>query len=375
MQVMTQVMTPKPKQALWIETRVATPKDIKELCMVEGDCLTFFLPAHQGGSGTQPTATRLRILLDEAERELEHRGVKQGSRHALLDPIWALTSDPDMFSGHKDGLAIFRGARTLELFRLPVQVEERFEYAGRFLVTPLLEELEKEPAFFVLELTKKGVRLIRAEEGNFEQLPLPDDCPPAFELADLTGEHKPEPSPRINSAREQYMKYLRLVDRSLRRILRPAGFPLVLAGVQEDVTLFRSVCSYSAVVEESVALSPERFLESEVVAKAHEALSRWLGPEQRKAIEEFASGRRPVSAELNLIVAAAAEGRIQSLLMTPGASCIGDFGHIVSRFSGEGMTDLVNAAAVETVRHSGQVIVLPSGKMPAKVTVAAILRY
>ena len=368
---MTQAMT----QPIWMKTRVATPNDIKELCQVEGDCLTFFLGSHQGGAGTQPTATRLRILLEQAERELESRKVTQASRHSLLDPLWALTSDPDMFSGHKDGLAIFRGARTLELFRMPVQVEERFEYAGRFLVTPLLEELEKEPAFFVLELTKKGIRLIRAEEGTFEQLALPDDCPPEFELADLTGEHKPEPSQRIDATREQYMKYLRLVDRSLRRILRPVGFPLVLAGVQGDITLFRSLCSYSAVVEESVALSPERFLESEIVARAHEAVTRWMGPEQRRAIEEFDSGRRPVCAELNLIIGAAVEGRVQSLLMTPGASSMGDFGQIVTKFSGEGTTDLVNAAAVETIRHSGQVIILPSGKMPAKVTVAAIFRY
>lgn len=372
---MTPMMTPNPKQALWIETRVATPDDIKELCIVEGDCLTFFLRAHQGGAGTQPTATRLRILLDEAERELERRGVNQESRHTLLDPIWALTSDPDMFSGHKDGLAIFRGARTFELFRMPVPGEERFAYAQRFLITPLLEELEKAPAFFVLELTKKGVRFIRGDEGNFEQIPLPDDCPPAFELADLTGEHSPEPSQRIHPVQEQYMKYLRLVDRSLRHVLRTAGFPLVLAGVQKDVTLFRSVCSYSAVVDESVVLSPERFLESEVVAKAHEVLNRWLGPEQRKAIEEFDSGRRPVSAELNSIVKAAAEGRVQSMLMMPGASSMGDFSQIDAKFSGEGMTDLVNAAAVETIRHSGQVIILPSDKMPAKVTVAAILRF
>ena len=261
------------------------------------------------------------------------------------------------------------------MFRLPVKVEERFVYAGRFLVTPLLEELDKEPAFFVLELTSKGVQLVRAEEGNFEQRPLPDDCPSSFEQASFSAEPKPEPAVGLNAGREHYLKYLRQVDRSLRRIIRPAGLPLVLAGVAEDVSLFRSVCSYSTVVGESVTLSPERFLASKMVTKAHEVVARWISPEQHKAIEEFESGRRPVSADLNLIVRSSFEGRIQTLLMTPGATAVGDFGHIIKKFSAEGMTDLVNAAVVETIRHSGQVVLLPTPKMPVKVTVAAILRY
>ena len=362
-------------QGIWLDTKVASPEDLKELCQVDGDCISFYLQSHQGGAGTKPTAQRLRALLEQAQHEMETRGLKDPDCHALLDPLWALTSDPDMFAGHKDGLALFRSSRTFQMFRIPAKIEEQMTVAGRFHILPLLEEMKQEPLFYVIELTKKGVRLLRSAEAKFEQIELPEDCPQSLEDVDYTAEHQHESAHGLNSGKEHYLKYLRLVDRSLRRIIRPVGVPVVVAGVAEDAAIFRSVSTFTHLIGETVPLSPDRFIASDVISKAREVVSRWISPDERKAVEEFQGGHRTVSAELNLITQAAWRGRVQTLFVTPGTLQLGDFGIVAKELKAEGITDLVNAAAVETIRHSGQVLVLPADRMPDKVTVAATLRY
>ena len=362
-------------QGIWLDTKVASPEDLKELCQVDGDCISFYLQPHHGGAGTKPTAQRLRALLEQAQHQIETRGLKDTECHALLDPLWALTTDPDMFAGHKDGLALFRSPRTFQMFRIPAKVDEQITVAGRFHILPLLEEMEQEPLFYVIELTKKGVRLLRAADAKFEQVELPEDCPQSLEDVDYAAEHQREAAHGLNSAREHYLKYLRLVDRSLRRIICPAGVPVVVAGVAEDAATFRSVSTFTHLISETVPLNPDRFIASDVITKAREVVSRWVSPDERKAVEEFQGGHRTVSTELNQITQAAWRGRIQTLFVTAGTRQLGDFGVVAKELNAEGISDLINAAAVETIRHSGQVLVLPVDRMPDKITVAATLRY
>jgi hypothetical protein len=80
------------------------------------------------------------------------------------------------------------------------------------------------------------------------------------------------------------------------------------------------------------------------------------------------------------VVRAAYQGRIEVLLLTEDEAVWGSYDEAAdevatgARFAETGQ-DLLDAAAVRTLRHGGSVHVLPRGEMPEDVPVAAILRY
>jgi hypothetical protein len=78
--------------------------------------------------------------------------------------------------------------------------------------------------------------------------------------------------------------------------------------------------------------------------------------------------------DVRQVLGAAAQGRVHRLCVREQTKVIGpmepelDSAHL-------GREDLINAAAVETLRTGGEVLVLPQDRMPVTHPLAAILRY
>jgi hypothetical protein len=94
--------------------------------------------------------------------------------------------------------------------------------------------------------------------------------------------------------------------------------------------------------------------------------------------EHLGSGR--ASADLEEIVRAAYDGRVLHLFVAQGAHPMGNFDDVTREVHthGEeqpGDEDLINAAAVETLRHAGDVFVVPPAKVPHGSPMAAVMRY
>ena len=82
------------------------------------------------------------------------------------------------------------------------------------------------------------------------------------------------------------------------------------------------------------------------------------------------------STALDAILRAAVEGRVGWLYINQDAQVFGVFDGIRrGRRVNWGEEDLLNAAAVETMRQRGLVFTLPDSEMPDNAAVAAVLRY
>jgi hypothetical protein len=80
------------------------------------------------------------------------------------------------------------------------------------------------------------------------------------------------------------------------------------------------------------------------------------------------------------IVTAAHDGRVLMLLVSDSQEQSGVFDEATHRVKGgdtgnSGDEDLVNDAAVQTILHVGDVLVVPHAKMPNGSPLAAIFRY
>lgn len=77
---------------------------------------------------------------------------------------------------------------------------------------------------------------------------------------------------------------------------------------------------------------------------------------------------------------AAFDGRVSDLVLAEGAQYRGNFDEATQRVRGHkqavaGDEDLLNAAAVQTILHSGQVFVVPANKVPHGAPAVAVFRY
>ena len=91
-------------------------------------------------------------------------------------------------------------------------------------------------------------------------------------------------------------------------------------------------------------------------------------------------GPERTSLSLKEIVKAAWDGRVLDLFVARGAKEMGNFDEATHRVRTHaddrpGDEDLINAAAVQTINHAGNVFVLPRNKIPHGSQIAAVMRY
>jgi hypothetical protein len=182
--------------------------------------------------------------------------------------------------------------------------------------------------------------------------------------------------------KDQYLAHFyKQIDRGLNEILRGKTEPVVPAGVEYELALYRSVSTHPHLIGEGVEGAPNSLKAGEMHARALDVLLRQYDKKVDDALSEYnhkvgggASNR------LKEIVPAAHDGRVLTLLESDSLEIPGSFDEttytVKGRESGTSEDeDLVNDAVVQTILHAGQVFVVPNSKMPNGAPLAAIFRF
>jgi len=352
--------------------------------------VSLFLPTRRFGPGSQEAdSTRLRNLVREAEALLSARGLKAAEVDRLLAPARALSDDRPLWLRSRDGLVVLLGAEEHHVFQVDLPVAERVHVGNRFSVRPLLPLLGRDDSYWVLALSQKRVRLLKGDRVSLTEVPaehIPESLSDALQWEDFektslqfhtgtsgTGGRRPavfhgtgEPD-----TKNELTRFFRDIDRGLHEHLGGDHAPLVLAGVDYLIPLYREVSTCPSLLDGAVTGNPdalgEQALHERSWAIAAEAFDRENSRVLESVTEMWASPR--VITEPAGIVEAAAAGRIDSLLLSetaeawlPGAEAEGD-------------TDLLEQAALDTLRSSGAVAVFPAERMPHGKDAVALLRY
>ena len=83
------------------------------------------------------------------------------------------------------------------------------------------------------------------------------------------------------------------------------------------------------------------------------------------------AGTKRISSDIRQIVSAAEEGRIAKLFLAEGA----EFGATLEALESESPEDLLNAAAVLSIRNGAEMFMLPAETMGPEAPIAAVFRY
>lgn len=365
---------------------------LKSVCGAPGPFVTVFLPARHPGAADLPRTDRLRDLLRAAAMELKNRQY-QGPVDKLLEPFEELVGSPSMHSGGGDSV-IFGSPDGLWRFRLPTPAKERLVVATHPHITSLLPNLAAEREFYVLALSKKHLRLGHWRDGRCVEVPLPASAPTSleqfggFDQPDHDLENRSASGPSTGQMRgvhfgtsaereDAYLDdYFRRVDREIGTFL--GGAPLVLIGVGYELAAYRAVAKHPRVLE-AAPESPEHLGWPELARRAQKAIMAGQDREAELALGYFreTTRRDHVLSGVREVLEAAYEGRVHKLLLAKDAESEDLLGPLypMSQARLEGAQDLLNAAAVETIRSGGEVYVLDPALLGSAGPIAAVLRY
>ncbi|TVQ18641.1 MAG: hypothetical protein EA382_17535 [Spirochaetaceae bacterium] len=365
-------------------------------------CLSLYQTTHRHHPDNRQDPIRFGNLVKELEGSLRQHVSKDEIR-PLLEPFLALADDREFWNHTRDGLAVLGAKDVFRVYNLQRPVAELAVVADSFHTKPLVRVLQSADRFYVLGLNRHEIRLF---EGNRDAL---DEMEPAHgvprTLTEALGEELTEPRLTVASyggvgggrsamhhghgGKESEIdidaeRFFRAVDRAvLEHYSHPSGLPLILAALPEHHHMFHAISHNPLLIPESIDIHPDAL--SSIDELRHHA---WRIMEPRylarlaALVEEFgnAQSKGLGSDDVDQIAAAVVGGRVATLLIEAGREVpgridaeTGDIEH--DDLAHPEVDDVLDDLGELALKMGGEVIVVPTERMPTETGLAAIYRY
>lgn len=180
------------------------------------------------------------------------------------------------------------------------------------------------------------------------------------------------------------LRFFRVVNDGLNTMLEDKNIPMVLAGVEYLLSIFREASPYQNILRDSVTGNPDRENLKELQEEALKIVRPIFEESQKKAFEKYEqlNGQKNGLATSDLLTAvkAAKFGQVETLFVPLGVQKWGRYDAqnnkvVLESEPGHENEDLLDLAAAETILNSGQVFAVPREQLPGNGDLAAILRY
>lgn len=371
----------------------------------EAPCLSLYQPTHRSFPERQQDPIRFKHLVRELEDSLKQQG-RGDQAKALLKPFQDLMNDPDFWNSNRDGLAVFGAVDYFEVFRLQRSVPELAVANDRMHLKPLLRIAQSADRYQILAITLNSVRLFEGNRDGIDEVRLGDGVPKTLEEAlgrDLTekgqtgfpqgysrASERGDPmqvesggAGRQDEIDRDRKRFFREVDRAiLEHHSRKSRLPLILAALPEHQFHFRKLSHNEFMLSEGI--------ESDASLLSHDELRQrsWMvmQPRYLKRLEGFINqygvshGQGLATDQLEQIGQATLEGRVATLLVEAERQIPG----VVDKQQGKAVAveddtattpDLLDELTIWTLEQGGEVIAVPTERMPTESGAAAIYRY
>jgi hypothetical protein len=380
-----------------------TRNELKQLAAYSADpSVSIFMPTAKAGKAVEKNPIRFKNLLREAGRRIEASGdARRRSRHAvdtLLQPARELLQDSAFWRHQELGLAFFLAPDWTRRYRLPISPEEICVVGRRFHLNPLLPLVSGSGRFQILCVRRDGIELYSATRHDLHRVTL-QQTPERFEgSAAASGQrelqwHTGTPGGRGKRAavfhgrhetdqETELRKYYCAVAESLASEMEDRSAPVVLVGLPHLLSVYRDADQESNLCENEVRRNPDSTDPDSLLELAWQAVEPVFASGRRAAGQEFLerSNTGRSSDDLEEILPASFEGRVESLLVAPGYHRWGSYDPATRRIRSSGSDrveneDLVDLVAVRTLSQGGDVFVVPEEEMPSDARLAAVYRY
>jgi hypothetical protein len=367
-----------------------------------GVCVSIFMPTQNEASGTDPqNIIRFKNLLHKAEEKLVTKGLRSAEARSLLQPAENLLTDKPFWIGRNKGLAFYLDTTHFFYYKVPTVLQEFVNIGTRFSVKSLIPLLGDCGIFYLLALSQKENRLLQCTEVDSVKLDL-KDIPRNLaesmhtEVPDSRIGYRSSSSKTLGSESFQVfgsssmsdinkihiLKYFEEINKGINQILRQENAPLILAGVDFLLPLYRSVNKYPNLLNEGIVGNPDSINEQSLCEQGWRIVKPYFDKARNDAISELnkniASGR--IAYGESEVIPAAFNGRVRYLFVAEDSSKWGTYDvstNMVTVHSSEEKNDedLIDLAVFHTLKNDGTVYSLQPENMQGSKSLLAIVRY
>ncbi len=385
---------------------VLTKELFAELANHKGECcISIFLGSHSSGAEVNEhyDPVNFKNQLQEVTRRLKDKGYDQGLTERLLEPGYELVRDYGFWTEQSPGLAVFIADGFFKYIKMPVVPTEELVIEPTFYVTPLIPIVASKEYFYVLVISKQCAKLFKADAFGMQYVPveLPQSIEEVKRISGLdsttfrTGESgRRAPSASFPGSvhgagggnvgnKDNMLTYFEAVDDILwEKIFNKENAPLVLAGVEYVLPIYRSACDYHNVWPEALTGNRDQQQTNSLYKDAKELMKPYFEQRVNKALETFMNNSSTglTSSIAADVIPASYYSQVSTLFVTKGEHIWGTFDEMANELKfhntpDEGGEDLIDNAVEKTLANGGEVFLLEKEKMPADCQIAALMRF
>jgi len=383
--------------------RNLTYNDLTALSEFENDvCISIYIPTIKSGSETRKNSITFKNQVKAATHFLTENGYKSNEAKNLLEPMTDLIDDTIFWQKQQHGLAAFLTREEFLYYSLPIPMKEMAMVGQRFYLKPLIALFSENCEYYLLGLDLNNIRLYRCTRFSIDEIDL-GDFPVSIKEAYADVEFERQVSfhtegPRRAHGRDAHFfgrgavgdeeikesiyKYLKDVAGTFHGAVDRHDLPLIIAGVEYVIGIFREVNSYPYILEDWIGGSPVQMKIEDLHKSSWEIASSVVQKQLEEALQILfdKTGTGFTSESVEEIVRAAYNKRVDSIFFDPDYTINGSFNTGTQKISfdedGNGSKEeLINLAVIHTIKNKGTAITIKPGELPNNAPVAAMFRY
>jgi hypothetical protein len=365
-------------------------------------CLSLYQPTYRHHPDNRQDPIRFGNLVNALEESLLQQFPKEEIR-PLLEPFLALADDRDFWNHTLDGLAVLGAKGIFRVYKLQRPVAELAIVADSFHTKPLIRILQSADRYHVLGLSRHAIKLFEGNRDALDEIE-PDQGVPQT-MTQALGEELTEPHQTVASyggvgaghspmhhghgAKESEVdidaeRFFRAVDGAVLEChSRPSGLPLILAALPEHHHVFHELSRNPFLIADSIGIHPDALSSSdELRQRAWQLIEPRYLARLAALVEQFGNARSKGLGEDELaqVAKAVVGGRVATLLIEARREVPGRIDATTGDIEFDDLAhpevdDVLDDLAALALRMGGQVVVVPTERMPAETGIAAIYRH
>ncbi|ADJ28246.1 hypothetical protein [Nitrosococcus watsonii] len=368
----------------------------------EPPCLSLYQPTHRQHPENTQDPIRFRNLVKEMEESLRK---KYPSRDiaTLLRPFENLAEDRTFWNYTADGLAVLSAPGLFRVYKLQRSVAELAVVADSFHTKPLMRIVQSADHYQILGLSRHAFKVFEGNRDTLDEIQSIEGAPPQTidellgrEESDREGAHRaysasgrPGAAARHGTDVKQDIrdrdtqKFFRAVDEVvLKHYSQPSGLRLILAALPEHHQPFRAISNNAFLVKETIDVHPDALSLDALRERAWQLMQPYYLKRLAGLVESFgaAAAKGQGADDLGEIATAAIAGRIATLLIEadriiPGYIDAASGKIITDNLSNPDIDDVLDDLGECVLKTGGEVVIVPTERMPTETGAAAIYRF
>lgn len=352
--------------------------------------ISIFMPTHRYGKEVNEgqDAIAFKNYVQSIRLALEAQNLRSNDISDLLQPLEDLLDDTQFWRHQHKGLAVFRNPDFFAVYHSPMSLAESWHLDSHFYVESLLPFAHRLPVYCLLQISKNGIKLFKADAYSITPLDLANEAPDGLEAVTKYYDFEEQFQSRTtgrggamamytsnedadNKEKDHLLAdYFRKIDATVIDMMGTQNLPLILASVEYFQPIYQSINTYPHLRKGGLTGNFDHTQPEELHQMAQELVGDSIDEEKQRLIERYqnSSGGDLVSSDAKEILKAAVTGRIDALFVKSDAQL---WGHLdentlkttIHDEKKEGDESLIGKVALLTLRNGGAVYTMDEVKL------------